>query len=203
MEWYEEEVAAIEAERTTKPPATGAVVFYGSSSIRLWDTLEEDFPGIPVVNAGFGGSTLTACAWFFDRLVVPLRPRSLVVYAGDNDLGDGKHSRDVVASYHALIGQVDQRLGPIPFGFVSIKPSPARHQLLEQIRQTNQHIQLALEQRPNSYFINVFDAMLDNGVPRADLFAEDGLHLNAAGYQLWREILQGQRQLLDSTLSAF
>src|SRR3954469_1730224 len=135
MEWYEEEVR--EMERTREPLGTPPVAFYGSSSVRLWETLDDDFPGVGVVNLGFGGSTLAACAHFFARVVPPRRPRSLLVYAGDNDLGDGRSPEDVLASLRDLLRQADALLGPIPRAFLSIKPSPARRHLDGQIRRAN------------------------------------------------------------------
>ena len=90
MEWYEQEVSAMEQRLRESPPPDGLVVFYGSSSLRMWESLENDFPTIGVLNLAFGGSTMEACAWFFERLVVPSNPRSIVCYAGDNDLGDGR-----------------------------------------------------------------------------------------------------------------
>ncbi len=190
VHWYDEEVTAIERNRLAAPPPTGGVVFYGSSSIRLWESLADDFPGCGVVNAGFGGSTLAACSWFFTRLVVPLQPRSLVVYAGDNDLGDGQSPHDVLASYRHLIDQVDALLGPIRFGFIAIKPSPARWAILDRIRTTNELIRTEVSKRPQAEYVDVFPSMLNAaGQPRVELYAEDGLHLSAAGYRVWRQVV--------------
>jgi lysophospholipase L1-like esterase len=197
LDWYEAEVAALESARKETPPALHSVVFYGSSSIRLWATLTEDFPDLPVVNAGFGGSTLTACAWFFERLVVPLQPGALVLYAGDNDLGDGRPPVEVVESLRALLEKFDRYCHGIPLVFLSIKPSPCRWHLRDRIRATNELAREVLAQRRDSHFLDVFEAMLGpDGLPRGELFAEDGLHRRAAGYELWRAILSRHRRLL-------
>ena len=189
MEWYEAEVRGMEQARMAAPPQSGAVVFYGSSSIRLWTSLREDFPGVNVVNTGFGGSTMAACDYFFERLVVPLHPRSLIVYAGDNDLGDGQSPESVLAGFRSLL-QKCEHLGPIPFGFMSIKPSPARWHLLDSIQRTNALIRQEMASHPQSYYVDVYPAMLtETGQPRYELYQPDGLHLSAAGYQLWTEIL--------------
>jgi lysophospholipase L1-like esterase len=176
------------ALRKREPDSTPPVVFYGSSSIRLWSYLAKDLGDPRIVNLGFGGSTLAACAHFFERLVVPRKPGSLVLYAGDNDLGDGRSSDEVVASFRELLGKVDAMLGPIPFAFISIKPSPARWSLIDEIRSVNATILNDLKARPNSTSIDIFDAMLGaNGRPRPELFAEDGLHLSESGYRVWTE----------------
>ncbi len=164
------------------------IVFYGSSSIRLWSSLAADLGDPSIVNLGFGGSTMAACAHFFERLVVPRRPRSLIVYAGDNDLGDGRSAVDVFESFLKLTRELDAHLGQIPFGFLSIKPSPARWPLIDAIRSANSRIKDQLLSRPNSTYIDVFQPMLNaGGRPRPELYLEDGLHLSPAGYRLWTE----------------
>jgi lysophospholipase L1-like esterase len=191
--WVRWEVRRMErAFRTTEPGATRPVVFYGSSSIRLWSTLAEDMGDPAVVNLGFGGSTLADCVRYFERLVVPRRPRALVVYAGDNDLGGGRSVNDVVTSFRELLAKIDAQIGPIPFAFVSIKPSPARWALVDAIREANWRIREDLRSRPNSTFIDIFEPMLGpDGRPRSELYADDGLHLSPAGYRVWTlEILK-------------
>jgi lysophospholipase L1-like esterase len=190
MEWYEAEVRALENLRRVRPPVEKPVVFYGSSTIRLWGSLANDLGSPRALNLGFGGSTLEACFWFFERLVPPEKPVSLVVYAGDNDLGDGQQPDAVVASFRALAARVHRWCPQIPFGFISIKPSPARRYLDARIRSANQMIEREIEDIENAYFIPVFDAMLDeHGNPRAELYAEDQLHLAPAGYRLWTQLL--------------
>ena len=188
MQWYESEVQALENVvrrlNGNRPP-----VFYGSSSFRLWDTLAEDFDP-RVLNLGFGGSTLEACDYFFPRLVPPVHPRSLLVYAGDNDLGDGRRVEDVFAYFKSFAAKVEASLGAIPFGFVSVKPSPARYSIIDRIRRVNDLIEVELAARPGGFYVDVFTPMLDaSGKPRTELFLEDGLHLNREGYRLWGRIL--------------
>jgi lysophospholipase L1-like esterase len=193
VQWYESEVQLL--ERACKGRANGhrPPVFYGSSSIRLWDTLAEDFDP-RVLNLGFGGSTLEACDYFFARLVPPLNPRSLLLYAGDNDLGDGRSVEQVLDQFRSLANKVAASLGSIPFGFVSVKPSPARYPIIDRIRRLNDGVRREIESRPSSYYVDVFPAMLDeSGKPRAGLFLEDGLHLNRNGYRLWARLLEPYR----------
>lgn len=193
MEWFEEEVRAIEQRHAAAPPPAGCVVFYGSSSLRLWTSLVDDLRGLsPVhmVNRGFGGSTLEACVWFYERLVVPCRPRSLVVYAGDNDLGDGQQPAMVMQSFRGLMYRVNQHAPRMPVTFISIKPSPVRQELMPKIRETNVQIRREIEQREWGYYIDVFYPMLgEDGRPQPHLYSEDGLHLSPAGYELWKQII--------------
>ncbi|MCS6940927.1 MAG: SGNH/GDSL hydrolase family protein [Roseiflexaceae bacterium] len=191
MEWYEPEVQELEKLNTTAPPPPGAVLFYGSSSLRLWTTLSEDMAPWPVVNRAFGGSTLAACVHFFDRLVVPCAPGSMVLYAGDNDLGDGRSPDDIVRSLRAMLSRIDTTLGPIPVAYISIKPSLARWNLRDKIQRVNNAARALMEHRPSGYYVDVYTSMLGpDGRPRAELFDADGLHLSAKGYQVWTHILR-------------
>ena len=190
MHWYEPEVRQLERSLARRNAHAHPAVFYGSSSIRLWTTLARDLQSPCAINAGFGGSTLAACVHYFERLVPPLAPASLVVYAGDNDLGDGQSPENVLASFRTLIAKVRKSLDTAPFFFLSIKPSPARTPLLERIRQANALIAAEIGLDPDAEFIDLFSHMLDRaGRPRTELFEPDGLHLNAAGYRVWTEIL--------------
>ncbi len=174
----------------TKTNYNRKVVFYGSSSIRLWETLPHDFPQIQAVNLGFGGSTLAACSWFFERVVLPQQPEALILYAGDNDLGDGRHPEEVLLFFQTIHSKLRRNCGSIPFSFISIKPSPARWNIVEQIRYTNQLIRQELAQGENNHYIDIFHPMLSgSNSPRRELYTEDGLHLSLAGYQVWREEL--------------
>jgi lysophospholipase L1-like esterase len=190
MQWYEDEVQGMEHRQEESPALTGQVIFYGSSSIRLWENLVEDFRDVGVLNLGFGGSTMEACAFFFERIVVPCTPRSIVCYAGDNDLGDGQQPEAVCTSFRNLKAKVDRHFPGIPFAFMSIKPSPARWPIVERIRLTNEMIRKELEGRPLGYYIDVFSPMLaDDGLPDRSFFLEDGLHVSSKGYVLWKNVL--------------
>lgn len=191
MQWYEEEVQGL--ERRLVDRSRPCPVFYGSSSFRLWDTLAEDV-GPEVLNLGFGGSTLEACDYFFRRLIPAARPASLLVYAGDNDLADGRSVEAVLASFRSLADKVASSLGGISFGFVSVKPSPVRYPLLGRIQQVNSAIREELAAIPGGYFVDIFPAMVDSrGWPKTEFFASDGLHLNREGYRLWGQLLQPYR----------
>ena len=193
MQVYETEVSELEAHLRRHPPAPGTIAFYGSSSIRLWTSLAADFPGLPLVNLGFGGSTLTACSWYFWRLVRPVQPSALVLYAGDNDLGDGAKPEHVLEQYHHLIRQLDLAQPGTPLAFISIKFSPARWTIRDRIEQANSLVQRAVTARPGGVWVDINSAMLDAaGQPRLELYQADGLHLSVAGYRVWRDCLTTQ-----------
>ncbi len=191
MDWYEQEVSALEARLRISPPPPGLVAFYGSSSLRMWEDLEDQFPDAGVLNLAFGGSTMEACAWFFERLVVPCHPRAIVCYAGDNDLGDGRRAEDVLISFRKLLLKVDQFCPGIPFTLLGIKASPSRWQLVEVIKKTNDLIRHEILSRPGGNYIDLFSAMLvSDGTPDTALFLEDGLHVSPKGYLVWKQLLE-------------
>jgi lysophospholipase L1-like esterase len=193
MRWYEQEVQELEQAVAVRVNGDRPPVFYGSSSIRLWTTLAEDFDP-RVLNLGFGGSTLEACLYFFARLVPPTRPCSLLLYAGDNDLGDGRSPDAVLANFCQFADRVFATLGAIPFGFVSVKLSPARYMIRDRIRRFNELARDEIESRPSGYYVDVFSSMLDKtGKPCAELFLPDGLHLSRQGYRLWGRLLERHR----------
>ena len=189
MYWYEDEVKRLEKNGSTLgfEPET---IFYGSSSIRLWSNLYNDFSSFKPVNLGFGGSTLAACVWFFERIMAPYHPKKIIIYAGDNDLGDGRHPEEVFIFFQQLTVKINKHFGDIPCYFVSLKPSISRWNLVNAFRYTNSLIEKEITQYNNWHFINVFDSMLDDGGKlKNEYFAADGLHLSEKGYQLWKEVI--------------
>ncbi len=190
MTWYEDEIRLLEQKIQSLPPADDRVVFYGSSSIRLWTTLADDFPDLNTLNLGFGGSTLAACTWFFERMLIPAKPASVLFYAGDNDLGDGRHPEEVCLFFCELMEKMQHHLPGVPLSFMAIKTSVARWNLREQIQRTNQLIKQEIASRPNTQYIDMAGPLLDEkGAPRRVYFETDGLHLSPAGYAVWRQTL--------------
>ena len=189
MFWYEPDVKEVELKKGKV--IDPKMLFYGSSSIRLWDNLYTDFEAFKPLNMGFGGSTLAACIVYFDRLMKELNPDIMLIYAGDNDLGDGRHPEEVFIFFKQMVADVRKRFGNIPLLFVSIKPSIRRFNIIEQIRFTNKIISSEIDKMDdNVYFIDVFNKMLDsNRFPDRSLFQPEGLHLNEKGYALWKNII--------------
>lgn len=184
---WEPEIREFETRDRERRPPKGAVLFVGSSSIRLWPALEEDFPGIPLVNRGFGGSGICDVLAYVDRIVMPYAPRRIVFYAGDNDLARRRTPAMVLDDYRQFCERVHAHLPDTPIAFISIKPSPSRQHLTALIRDTNALVKDFSAQDERRVYVDVFTAMLgDDGTPRSDLFVEDGLHMNARGYALWR-----------------
>ena len=188
VEW-ERDMQRFAAEDAAMPAPANAVVFVGSSSIRLWDTLATDFPGVPVINRGFGGSEIRDSTWYADRIVIAYAPRQVLLYAGDNDLFSGRTPTQLRDDFRAFVQRLRRDLPQAKIAYISNKPSPSRANLLAAQREANALIK-ADSRRLRVDYIDVFTPMLDAaGQPREDLFVADRLHMNAAGYAIWRETI--------------
>lgn len=184
---FEAEIAKYEAADRTAAPAPGGILFVGSSSIRLWTTLAADFPGQPVINRGFGGSTISEVMHYAPRIVLPYRPRRIVLYAGENEIASGRPAPRVAKDYERFVGLVRQELPATQIVFISVKPSPSRWALQSQLRETNRLVRAFAATDPRQSFVDVFTPMLGaNGRPRPELFVADSLHMTPQGYALWR-----------------
>jgi lysophospholipase L1-like esterase len=186
---FEPEIKAFEAADRTNPPPKNAILFVGSSTIRLWKTLAQDFPDLKVINRGFGGSHLSDSTAFADRIILPYQPKTIVLYAGDNDLAAGKTPEQVFANYQAFIQKIRAELPETRIVYLSIKPSPSRWHLKDQIQAANRMISGLKGDR--LLFIDTYSSMLNQGgQPRAELFQKDNLHMNAEGYELWTSLIK-------------
>lgn len=189
--WHNELAAFARADQE-RFPQPGGVVFVGSSTVRMWTRLSQDFSRVPggIVNRGFGGSTLADCALFARDLVVRYKPRQVVLYAGDNDLAEGRTPLQVLDSFARFANTVRAELPDARISFISVKPSPSREQLMPQIRETNHVISAYLNLLPNSEYIDIHTPMLGaDGRPRPELFRGDRLHLTDEGYRLWQSVV--------------
>lgn len=167
------------------------VVFTGSSSIRFWK-LEESFGDeFSYINRGFGGSILHDSLAHFPRLILPYSPKVVVLYAGDNDLNMELSPDQVVEDYQAFCQRLRQELPEVKLIYIAIKPSLARWNLYPKIIETNQRIQTLCEQQDWQSFADIAPATLTaDGQPDPDLFVQDGLHINADGYQRWTQVIK-------------
>ena len=188
---WQSEIDALTSGDAAHPPPRDGVLFIGSSSIRLWTTLAKDFPGVPVINRGFGGSMIVDSTRYVDRIVVPYRPKLVVMYAGDNDIEAGHTSQQVIDDFKAFVARVHRNLPVAVVAFVSIKPSVARAALWPRMRDANEGIARWASTQDTVRYVDIATDMLDaSGRPRPELLREDGLHLSPAGYAIWTGRLQ-------------
>lgn len=166
-----------------------AVLFVGSSSIAGWATA-TDFPEVPIINRGLGGSHVSDINHYYDRLVKPYMPSVIVFYAGDNDIDGGKSPERVLADFKIFADRVREELDETRILFISIKPSIARWEHWPKMTEANELIHDYIAERPNMTYVDLASPLLDESGQPKDVFVEDGLHLNDAGYELWNDALR-------------
>ena len=188
---WQSSMAAFAAADRERLPGVGGVLFVGSSTIRLWSSLAQDFRQLPIViNRGFGGSTMADCDYFARLLVTRYKPREVLVYAGENDLAEGRSAQQVLQSFTNFVRAVRSELPDTRISYISIKPSPLHATLMPHVRETNSLLAAYVATLENAQYIDIFNPMLrPDGTPRAELFRADRLHMNDAGYALWQGII--------------
>lgn len=187
LRWSADIAAFVEADRAQPFPAGGAV-FVGSSSIRLWDTLEADMAPLPVLERGFGGSRLFDAVYWAPELVHVHAPRVVVVFSGTNDLAgdDAKTAEAVRDLFRALFARLRERDADLEVVYIAITPTLARERHVEAVREANRLIRVECERDPRLEFVDPTPDLMDaDGRPDARYFRDDRLHLNAAGYAVW------------------
>lgn len=187
---WEKEIVAIEQRDPVGPETMQGIVFVGSSSIKRWTSLAKDFPQHRVLNHGFGGSQLTDAVAFLDRIVVPYAPGLIVLYSGGNDINASRTADQVFDSFREFVSRIREKLPSTPIAYISIAGNPKRWSQVAEVIKANGLIETYTKQNAGLVFIDVFHPMLGlDGRPRPEIFSEDNLHMNAKGYQLWKQVV--------------
>jgi lysophospholipase L1-like esterase len=186
---YEEAMATFAAEDQAAMPPKCGFLFVGSSSIRFWRSLKQDFPDRQVINRGFGGSTIAEVNWYFDKTVKPYHPQAIVFYAGENDINAGKTPAAAYADFELFMKLKDHALGATPVWFISSKPSKLRLSQIPAQAELNAKVKALADRRDDLAYIDVVAPMLKpDGSPK-DIFVEDNLHMTPEGYAIWTPIV--------------
>lgn len=190
---WEDAISELESDTAGRYAPGQAVVFIGSSSIRLWRNLEEDMSPIPVIQHGFGGAKLNDVVHYADRLVSAYQPLAVVVFAGTNDIDPAasKSPETLLASYQDFVSRVRSKQPQLPIFYIGITPSPRRWSVWPIAQTTNQLIAQWSVADPNLHVIDTSAALMDStGEPDPDNYLFDGLHLSKRGYAIWRDIIR-------------
>lgn len=192
---WEKDIRAFEEADRESPPPKGAILFIGASSTRRWKTLAEDFPEYKVINRGFGGSQTVDAVYYADRIVIPYKPRLIVLQEGGNDINAGKKAEQVLADFQAFVAKVRAELPDARIAFTSLSPSPSRWAQADEQQKANRLILDYVRAGKNLDYIELWDQFLGpDGKPREDLFVEDRLHNNEAGYKIRAQVVRPHLQ---------
>ena len=188
---YTEEVEKIQIKYDSVwDSSKDTYVFTGSSSIRLWENLEEYFPEHQIVNTGFGGSETSDLLKFLDPLVLKFNPKKVFVYEGDNDISRKKKPKEVIAHFEEVITRIKNQSAANVIVIISAKPSIERWHLKGKYRRLNRKFKKLCARDTLLEFADVWTPMLQGRKLREDLFIEDGLHMNNKGYEIWYDVLK-------------
>lgn len=189
---FYDEIKAFKEQDKEHFPGQGKILFVGSSSFKYWTDVQAAFPGYPIINRGFGGSSLPDVIRYAPDIIIPYRPKQVVIYCGDNDLAasDTVTARTVYDRFVQLFHLIRRALPNEPILFVSIKPSPSRERLMPKMVEANNMIAAFIKKQPHAAFVDVYHKMLDkNGKPLPGIYREDNLHMNEKGYTIWRNAI--------------
>lgn len=190
---FRKEIDAFKKADSLDMPAKGMILFTGSSSFTRWKDVQDYFPGYPILNRGFGGSSLPDLIRYADEIIYPYQPKQVVIYCGENDIAasDTITAQIVLQRFKQLFTMIRTHLPGVPVAFVSIKPSPSRWKFQPVVVEANRLIKAFLKKQKRTDFINIYDAMLNvDGSPREELFVEDRLHMKPEGYRIWQPLIR-------------
>jgi len=189
---FANEIRSFKHQDSLSFPKSGGILFIGSSSIRKWTDLEQRFAGQPIIRRGVGGCQLWQIADYFTPYILfPYNPRKIFIYAGENDIAEGKSAEFVADNFTKLWIMINQKLPSAEIYFLSIKPSPSREKYFTEVDKANALIKAYLKGKPKSHFIDVSTVIYKSGttMPDSSLFQSDYLHLNSKGYDKWQQVL--------------
>ncbi len=188
---FEEEIKKFEVADKVHFPPKEAILFTGSSSIRMWKSLAGDMAPLPVINRGFGGSTIPEVIYYADRIVFPYEPKIIVFYCGENDIQEQTLPQIVFQNFKKFVGMVEERLPETKIVYLSMKPSLNRFEKWRVFQTGNRMIEKFAESREEVHYLDVSEIMLsENQKPDSTIFIPDGLHMNPKGYQRWTQLLK-------------
>lgn len=171
---------------------SGVVLFAGSSTFTMWNSLATDFPESKVLNRAFGGSMMTDLLYYFGQVVAPYSPRQVVLYEGDNDLHEtGKSADEFFEEVVAMCRLINVYYPNARILLVSVKPSPSRTATFPKYEAANALMKSYADKYAHIDYADTWTPMLKtDGTPDTSYFLSDRLHMNASGYAIWKTVLE-------------
>ncbi len=182
-----DEIKAFKEQDSIQKPQDGMILFIGSSSFRLWKTVNKDFNNNTILNRAFGGATILDVINYQNDVALKYRPKKISIYCGENDVASSEKvdGEEVLKRFKILYKSLRKHFPETSIVFVSIKPSPSRWEMKDRMMAANALISNYLISKKNATFVSIWDEMLENGLPKKDIFLEDNLHMNKEGYAIW------------------
>jgi lysophospholipase L1-like esterase len=174
------------------PPAPGSVICIGSSHMQFWKSAQADLAPLTVRNFGVGGSRMTHAAdLFVDHLVIPFKPRAVILYEGSNDINAGTKPEEVLANFQKLHRKLHAALPEARLYVLSVVPSPGkRFEKIAELRKTNELLAKECATQPWMKFIDITEPLIGaDGQPKAECFIPGDIHMLPAGYAVWKSVI--------------
>lgn len=188
---FKNEVEAIQKKYNSAFDASQkTIIFTGSSSIRMWHDVQEEFPDHKVINTGFGGSQASDLSYYIYDLILRFNPNKVFIYEGDNDVFAGIHTNKIRKTFRQILQGIQRNDSTTQIVLIAAKPSIARWKLRGKYKRLNRKLERLADEDPRVDFADVWRPMLDGKKVKQDIFIEDGLHMNAKGYQIWYDVLK-------------
>ena len=189
---FANEIAWFKKQDSIKAPPQKPILFIGSSSFTNWKDVQDYFPGYPILNRGFGGSSLPHLLLYADDIIFPYNPKQIVIYCGENDFGGGPQitADSILVRFKRLHNYIRSKMPKVPIVYISMKPSPFRQKVLPQMQAANELIKAFANRTKRLEYIDVYSHMLNaDGSIREDIFLSDKLHMNKQGYAIWQPLI--------------
>lgn len=165
------------------PPPAHPVVFIGASTFTRWNEIPETFKEFDAINRAFGGSNLAQLIEHLDQIVIRYKPRAVVIYGGNSDMGAQTDPAQVLATYQRLTDQIQAALPETEIFCLSVIPAPSRANVHDKLERFNALLREHAARHPHMHFIDARFALSDaEHKPDPANYVEDRLHPNAAGY---------------------
>ena len=191
-EGFDQEIKKLILKKNKLLSKKNLVVFYGSSSFRLWKNLDQDFKPYNILNYGFGGAFIEDCIRHFDQLFSNINPTTFVLYVGGNDLSLKYSNRKINSLFKNLLTKIKSQFPNSKIICVSIKPSYHRINKFDKIKELNTLMEDELMKSDKNSYVDIFKLFLnENEKIITSYFVKDNLHLSKKGYEVWKkEILK-------------
>ena len=193
--WALPEIEAFEKLDETRVYPDDAILFIGSSSIRLWKTLEEDMKPFNVIQRGYGGAHFRDMVFYTERILADHKLSMVVCFVANDISGSSRDGtpKEVLGLFKLFVKQVREKHPTIPILQIAVTPTKSRWKYWDKINQVNNLIKAYCEKRENLYFVNTVPAYLDkDGQPKPEWFVSDQLHLNTEGYEVWNGLIKSE-----------
>ncbi len=192
---WEPEIAKFEQLDIDKSYPSDAILFAGSSSIRLWSTIGKDMLPYNVIQRGYGGAKLSDFAVYADRIIYPHPSSAIVLFIANDISGSDKDKSPLEVSqlFRKTLYIIRRKYSDTPVFWIGITPTAARWHVWPEIKEANQMISRICQNHRNTYYVDTEKAFLtSSGLPDNNLFLDDRIHLNDDGYRVWAAIIKNE-----------